>query len=186
MITLMGLFWLLFRLGILTFGSGLTIIPLIQREMYVRGLMTMTESADIIAIAEMTPGPFAVNASTFVGMRLYGIPGAVVATTGMILPSFILGIIAARFLFAFRDSKALSAALKGVKPATVALIASAGVTTAIANYFPEGFAASLQAVDLPVVLISVICFILLIKTKISPIFIILAVGILSGFILPMF
>ncbi len=78
--------WVFFRIGLFTIGGGYAMIPLITEELVNHGWMTTTEIADIIEIAKMTPGPFAVNAATFSGMKVLGLGGAVAYTIGVILP----------------------------------------------------------------------------------------------------
>jgi chromate transporter len=168
---LLSLFLLLFRLGLFTFGSGIAIIPLIQQELVSRGLLTLTESIDLIAIAQMTPGPFVVNASTFAGMHLYGLGGAALATLGITLPSVILCLVAARFFFAFRTSRLMHASLRGMRPVILALIASAILTLGGPILFPGG---TFSSIDWPVLGIAAVGSGILIKTRSNPIYVILA------------
>jgi chromate transporter len=84
------LFITFFKIGLFTIGGGYAMIPLIQQEMIGHGWLTLQEIVDIIAISEMTPGPFAINTATFVGIRTGGIIGAVFSTVGVVLPSFIV------------------------------------------------------------------------------------------------
>ena len=86
----LALFWLNFQIGIFTFGGGMAMVPLIQQQLAVFGLLTAREAIDMVAISQMTPGPFAVNAATFAGMRIGGLPGAAFATLGIIAPSILL------------------------------------------------------------------------------------------------
>ena len=96
---------------------------------------------DFIAVSESTPGPFAVNISTFVGMRTAGIPGALCATFGVVLPSFLIIILVAKFYEKFRKSSIVQGCMTGLKPAVVGLIAAALVTTGQAVFFPAGISA---------------------------------------------
>ena len=92
------------KIGAFTFGGGYAMLPLIQAEVKSHGWLDTAELVDFIAVSESTPGPFAVNISTFVGMRTAGIPGALCATFGVVLPSFLIIILVAKFYEKFRKS----------------------------------------------------------------------------------
>lgn len=94
--TIVQLFLTFFKIGAFTFGGGYAMLPFIQQEVLKNGWMNDKELIDFIAISESTPGPFAVNASTFVGMQTAGVFGAVCATLGVVLPSFIIILIVAK------------------------------------------------------------------------------------------
>ncbi len=117
-----------FLIGAFTFGGGYAMLPLIQQTVLEKGWLSQEQLIDFIAISESTPGPLAINMSTFVGVRLGGIPGAVMATLGVVLPSFIIITIVAKCFEAFRNSKLMSGAMTGLKPAVVALIGTAVVS----------------------------------------------------------
>ena len=113
---LFQIFTTFMKIGIFTFGGGYAMIPLIQRETVVkRKWVDDDDILDIVAIAESTPGPIAINASTFVGYRVGGFFGAVVGTVGMILPSFIM-------LNSFQDVQAVKYAFNGIRAGVLALI----------------------------------------------------------------
>jgi len=122
---LLQLMWTFFKIGMFSFGGGYAMIPLIQKEIEVNGWVQAQEFADIVAISQMTPGPLAVNASTYIGYKVAGVIGSVFATLGVSLPSFILITIIARFVAKFKESAALEAVLKGIRPVTIGLISSA-------------------------------------------------------------
>ncbi len=103
-------------------------IPMITEQVTSKGWMTVNELQDFIAISEMTPGPFAINISTFIGSRVGGIFGSVCATFGVVLPSLIVIIIVAMVLNKFLKSKYVQGALFGVKPIVMALILSTAIT----------------------------------------------------------
>jgi len=114
------------RIGLFTFGGGYAMIPLMQRVVVEdEKWLTYGEMLDIIAIAEATPGPIALNMSTFVGYRQRGIIGAIFATLGMAIPSLVIIMIIAYFKDSFLDNRIISGALSGMKVAIVVLIASA-------------------------------------------------------------
>ena len=126
----------MFKIGILSFGGGYVAIPLIQKEIVeLNGWLTLTEFTDIITIAEMTPGPIAINAATFVGIRIAGIPGALIATFGCALTSCIIVIILAKIYYKYRHLNTIQNILAGLRPAVIAMIASSGVTIALMALF---------------------------------------------------
>ena len=129
MMFLLKLFWSFVQIGLFSIGGGYASLPLIQQEIVdTRHWMTMTELVDVIAISQMTPGPIALNAATFVGVRLYGVIGGIVATLGCITPSCVIVLILARYFFRHRKIPAIQGIFKGLRPAVVALIAAAALT----------------------------------------------------------
>ena len=121
------LFYTFFLIGLFTFGGGYAMIPMIQDQVVGKGWMTDGQLTDFIAISETTPGPFAINISTFVGSQVKGPLGALCSTTGVILPSFIIIIIVALILSKFLNNRFVKGALNGVKPVVIALIASTAI-----------------------------------------------------------
>ncbi len=122
---LLTLFWLMLKIGAFTFGGGMAMVPLIQDSLVNAGLMTVSQASDIFAISNITPGPFAVNAATFVGMNLYGVPGALVATVGIVLPSVLMMAVVTLFFARIHKHPLTQAALVGVRAVVLGLIASA-------------------------------------------------------------
>ena len=122
------LFFTFFKIGAFTFGGGYAMLPLVQDEVARHGWMTIEELVNFIAVSESTPGPIGINMATYVGYTVGGIPGAVLATLGTILPGVILVLILARFLQKYRDNRYINAAFYGLRPASTALIAAAGVS----------------------------------------------------------
>lgn len=123
MLILLKLFWTFFKIGLFTIGGGYAMIPLITQESVANGWATEIELMNYLAISESTPGPFAVNCATFIGFSQYGFLGALAATLGVIMPSFIIILIISKFLSNFTDNKYVKGALKGVKPVIISLIA---------------------------------------------------------------
>jgi chromate transporter len=121
----LDLFWTFFKIGLFSFGGGYVMIPLLQKEIEVHGWLAASEFADIVAISQMTPGPIAVNAATYIGQRTAGIAGSTMATLGVSLPSFILIIIVAHLFIKFKENQTIDRILQGIRPATAGLIASA-------------------------------------------------------------
>lgn len=122
------LFLTFFKIGLFTFGGGYAMLPLIQQEVLNNGWLTVSEMMDFIAIAESTPGPFAINIATFVGFSQGGIPGALCSTLGVVMPSFIVILIIVRIIDKFNNSKVVKGAMIGLKGAVVGLIGVAVIT----------------------------------------------------------
>ena len=123
------LFWSFLQIGLFSIGGGYAAIPLIQAQVVQNhAWLNMSEFTDLITIAEMTPGPIAVNSATFVGIRIAGIPGALVATFGCILPSLFIVSLLAFIYYRYKKLSVLQSVLASLRPAVVALIASAGIS----------------------------------------------------------
>ncbi len=136
MCILLELFFSFIQVGLFSVGGGYAAIPLIQNQIVdVHGLMTLQEFTDLITIAEMTPGPVSINSATFVGMRLAGVRGAVVCTFGCVLPSFCICLALAYFYYKYRQLDAVQKILSAMRPAVVALIASAGFSILLPGIF---------------------------------------------------
>ena len=132
------LFFAFIQVGLFSVGGGYAAIPLIQEQIVnIHHLMTLEEFSDLITIAEMTPGPISINSSTFVGMRLAGIPGVLLCTLGCILPSFIICLTLAHFYYKYRNFSGIQKVLAALRPAVVALIASAGLFHPHRSSFPK-------------------------------------------------
>ncbi len=119
------LFWTFFKIGLFTFGGGYAMLPLIQSEALAHGWMDTADIVDFVAVSESTPGPFAVNIATYVGRVTAGVGGAACATLGVVLPSFAVILLVARFYGKFRQSRGVEGAMTGLRPAVVGLIAAA-------------------------------------------------------------
>ena len=133
---LLQLFFAFIQVGLFSVGGGYAAIPLIQNQIVdVHHLMTLGEFTDLITIAEMTPGPISINSATFVGTRLAGIPGAILCTLGCIIPSFCICLALAHFYYKYRNFSGLQTVLSALRPAVVALIASAGLSILMLGLF---------------------------------------------------
>lgn len=120
---LLKLFWTFFKIGLFTVGGGYSMIPFVQKEaVEVHRWISKTEFLEIVALDTTTPGPIAVNLATFVGYKVFGAVGAIVATIGVVLPSLILVTIIAALFYTFRKNKVIQAVLNGLKPAVIALL----------------------------------------------------------------
>lgn len=125
---LLRLFYEFFKVGLFAVGGGMATIPFLYDMGEKTGWFTRMQVADMLAISESTPGPIGVNMATYVGFTVEGIAGAVVATLGLVTPSIIVILIIAGMLQKFRSSRYVSAAFYGLRPASAALIAAAGVS----------------------------------------------------------
>ncbi|MBP3880390.1 MAG: chromate transporter [Lachnospiraceae bacterium] len=133
------LFFAFLQIGAFSFGGGYAAMPLIKAQVIdTYNWMTIEDFTDLVTIAEMTPGPIAINAATFVGNQVAGIPGAVVATIGVILPSCIL-VTGLAFLYAkYRSLRLMQGVLRSLRPAVVAMIFAAGLSILIPTIFTDG------------------------------------------------
>jgi len=122
------LFYEFFITGLFIFGGGLAAIPFLQRIGENTGWYTTTELMDMIAIAEATPGPIGINMATYAGYTAAGVPGGIIASVALLLPSVTIAFIVARLLVRFRESKYVRSALYGLRPASLGLISAAGLT----------------------------------------------------------
>ncbi len=123
---LLQAFWSFFKIGAFTFGGGLAMIPLIQKEAVEKqGWVTDDDILEIVAIAESTPGPIAINAATFVGYRAAGILGSACATFGVVLPSFLIILAISFVLREFQDLKAVQYAFWGIRAGVLAMLLKA-------------------------------------------------------------
>ena len=135
------LFLEFFRTGLFAVGGGMATLPFLYDMAERTGWFTAAQLADMIAVSESTPGPIGVNMATYVGYTTAGVPGAVIASLGLVTPSLIVIMIVAAFLKAFRESKYVSAAFYGLRPASTAMVASAGVTVMLATFVTGEIAA---------------------------------------------
>ena len=179
---LLELFWSFFQIGLFSFGGGYAALPLIEQQVTrMHSWLTVVEFTDLVTISGMTPGPIAINAATFVGIRIAGIPGALAATFGCVLPSVCVVSLLAFLYFRYRDQRLMQAGLAGLRPAVVALIASAGVTICRTAFTAEqGSFFSLFGVDGVAVLLFLAAFLLLRWKKPKPILVMLGTGVVGG------
>ena len=157
---LIKLFWSFLKIGFTSFG-GLSMIPLITSEVTQNGWMTVLEVSDIVAIAEMTPGPLGLNSATFAGIKAAGIPGAIAANLGVLMPTFTLCAVAAIFFEKFKQSSLMQKIMTGVRPACVGLIAGVITSLSLTNYVID------SSVNIPAIGIGLLDLALLLKWKMS-------------------
>ena len=161
MTVLLQLFISFAMIGFTSFG-GLSMIPLISHEMLSHGFMTAQEVSDIVAIAEMTPGPLGLNCATFAGMRAAGVLGAVAANLGVLTPSLTITLVAAIFFERFKKGKLMQRMMVGVRPACLAMVTGVCLTLSLTNYATES-----GGVMIPSLFIGALDLFLLLKLKVS-------------------
>lgn len=162
------LYFTFLKIGLFSIGGGYVMLPLIEKEIIsVHGWLTPAQFVDIVAIAEMTPGPVAINSATFIGYRTAGFWGSVFATAGVVTPSIVIILLVARLMQRFYQNPRVQAAFAGLRPAVIGLIASAAV-----------FVARTTLSDVTAVLFAVAAFLLLTFTRLHPILVLVlaAVG----------
>lgn len=154
------------RIGLLAFGGGIAVLPLIQKEIVdTYQWLTTTQFLDLVTISELTPGPIAINSATFVGYRVGGFFGALVATGSFCLPSIIFILLISKFLSLFEGNEKVQKIMKGLRPSVIALMSLAGFSIA-QNGIMDWFA----------VVLCVLSFILVWRKIIDPIFMLILAG----------
>ncbi len=154
------LLWSFTKIGFTSFG-GISMIPLILDEMSSHGWMTASEISDIVAIAEMTPGPLGLNCATFAGIRVAGILGAIAANIGVLMPTFTICAAAAYAFEKFHNSPVLKRVMVGVRPVGLGLVTAVIINLILSNYYTEG------VIEWICIAIGALALVLLIRFKVS-------------------
>lgn len=180
------LFLTFLKIGAFTFGGGYAMLPLIQEQVVAHNWLTNEELINFIAVSESTPGPFAINISTYVGMETAGFFGAICAMLGVVLPSFVIILIIVKCFTKFQKNRVVKGAISGLRPAVVGLIATAVLTTGKMVFFPTGISIAnfTTFAFISSAIIFAIMMVLALK-KINPILIIAfsaILGIASGYV----
>ena len=197
MISFLTLFLTFFKIGAFTFGGGYAMLPLIQEEVLRHGWVAESDLINFIAVSESTPGPFAINMATYIGSQVgdeYGVWGSIFgsacATLGVVLPSFIVILIVARFYEKYKQSRIVKGCMSGLKPAVVGLIGAAVLSVVAEVLFPLGL--SLSAFANPSMYVSLGIFALTVTLafwkKVHPIWLILLSAVLGigwGYLSPL-
>jgi chromate transporter len=172
------LFWAFFQIGLFAFGGGYAALPLIQaRVVNDFGWITVTEFTDILTISQMTPGPIGINAATFVGTKVGGLLGAVVATVGVVAPSFIIVLTLAYFYKKYNKLPIIQNILGSLRPASVGLIAASGLSIAILTFWGENAAiANAADINVPAVILFAAGFVVMRRFKPNQIYVMLGAG----------
>lgn len=162
------LFLSFLKIGAFTFGGGYGMISVVRDEVIRNGWLTDAEFMDMVAVSESTPGPMAVNIATFVGASQAGFPGALIATFGVILPSFIIILLLAALIKNFLKFAGVNAFLSGIRPAVVAMILSTGILLGLNTLFAVSSFASLPAPDFrAIIILALLCFVHFIYKRIK-------------------
>ena len=180
------LFLTFFEIGLFTFGGGYAMLPFIQEAVIKNNWLAEEEIVNFIAVSESTPGPFAVNISTYVGAEMGGLFGSVCATLGVVLPSFIVILIVSKIYDAFKTNKIVAGCMTGLRPCVVGLIAAAVLDVFFTVFLPTGWDFSPKAFY--IIGVSAVIFLvtfILQRKKLHPIYLILisaALGIAAGYL----
>ncbi|MBR3342888.1 MAG: chromate transporter [Solobacterium sp.] len=175
---ILELFLSFMKIGLFSIGGGYAAMPLIEEQaVEIHGWLTMTQFADIMTISEMTPGPIAINSATFVGMQVAGIPGALSATIGCVVPSCVIVLTLAWAYYRYRGLTMIQGILKGLRPAVVAMIASAGLSLmTLSIYGQKSLPADLTEVRIVPTVIFIVSLAVLRIKKPDPIAVMAAAG----------
>lgn len=175
------LFLAFLQIGAFSFGGGYAAMPLIQEQVVGKyGWLSLSDFTDLVTISQMTPGPIAVNAATCVGENIAGIPGAIVATFGCILPSCIFVTILAHFYLKYRKMAMLQGILGSLRPAVVAMIFSAGLLILIPALFESGAVSFIaENFNVRMAIWFAIALFLLMKMKWDPILVMVLTGVME-------
>ena len=165
------LFLVFAKIGVFGFGGGMAMLPMIYQGAQSFGLMSADEFSNLVAISQVTPGPMAVNAATYVGFNCAGYAGAFAATLGVAMPSFLLVTLACYFISKFKESKAIEGAFAGIRPVTVGLIGAAVIFMGQSAF---------ETISLVPCLITLGTVILVGKFKVIPIAIVVAAGVIGA------
>ena len=179
MISIWEIFVAFIKIGSLAFGGAYAAMPLIEQQIVkATGWMSFQEFYDLIAIDELTPGPIIINSATFIGMKLGGIPGAIAATIGCILPACIVSLILISLYRKYREIPVITEMMNCLKSMSVAMIFSTVLKIFVSAVFPQGLD-HLKDIDLLAVVMIGISYYLLKRYKTNPIFIMLGCGCIS-------
>lgn len=173
------LFLSFLQIGAFSFGGGYAAMPLIQNQVVaLHHWLNLAEFTDLVTISQMTPGPIAINSATFVGTRIAGMPGALAATVGCVLPSCIIVTVLARIYLKYRNLSMIQGVLHSLRPAVVAMIGAAGVSILVTAFWGlNGFSPDLHALNIRSVCIFIGAMVLLIRFKMSPILVMVLAGV---------
>lgn len=171
----LDMFITFFKLGAVSFGGGYAMIPLIQKEVESHHWLSMSQFTDMIAISAMAPGPIATNTCTILGFKISGLLGALVACIAVSLPSLLLILIVGQLFIKYQNHPVVKAAFYGLRPTIVGIIAYSAIKFAISN----GIIGGSSFIEPKSAILLAISFVMLIKTKFHPAYIILASGIIG-------
>ena len=175
------LFLSFLQVGMFSIGGGYAAIPLIRDQIVTSHTwLTMNEFTDLITIAEMTPGPIAINSASFVGIQVAGFCGAVIATVGCVFPSCVIVMVLAYMYYRYRGLDMVQGILSGLRPAVIAMIASAGISLLIMAFYGQStLPNNLTSLDVVALIIFAIDIFILRKWKSNPLWVMLCSGIVG-------
>lgn len=172
------LFLSFLQIGAFSFGGGYAAMPLIQHQVVtLHGWLSLSEFTDLLTISQMTPGPIAINAATFVGTRIAGTPGAAAATIGCVLPSCVLVTILARIYLKYRNLSIIQSVLTSLRPGVIALIGAAGVSILVTAFWGTEGVIHISSLNLRAAAIFTVAMVLLMRFKRNPILVMVLCGV---------
>jgi len=173
----LNLFLSFLKVGLFSVGGGYAAMPLIENEtVAIHGWLTTSEFANLVAIAEMTPGPIALNAATFVGLRAGGFAGAIIATVGCVIPSLVIVSVLAKLYMKFRSGNVMTTVLSCLRPAVIALIASALISIIVIVVFSNG-EIGFSTINYRGLLLFLAAFFAIVRLKANPVLTMVSAGI---------
>ncbi len=175
---LLEMMFVFMKIGIISFGGGYAMIPFLQYEVVSRGWLTQKEIIDMVAMSQITPGPIATNMATFVGFNQFGLLGAVIATLGVTLPSFILVIVVTKYIIKKLPDHIREGVFFGLQPVFIGLIFCSCISIAQSVFFKEVE----LTLDYISIILTIASFIAILKFKVSPIKLIIASAVIGIFI----
>lgn len=179
MISIFDIFLSFIKIGLFAFGGAYAVLPLIEEQMVTNTKwMTFTEFSDLVAIDELTPGPIIINSSTFIGMKLGGMPGAIVATLACVIPGCILALVLITLYRKYKEIPVISETIKTLKCMSVALIFSVLIKMFLNTVFAQGEYVLSSVNYLSVVLI-IVSFYVLRRYKTNPLLVMLVCGVIT-------
>ena len=174
------LFLSFLQIGAFSFGGGYAAMPLIQSQVVTEhAWITLSDFADLVTIAEMTPGPIAVNAATFVGNQVAGIAGALAATIGVVLPSCLFVTFLAWLYKKYRKLSLMQGILQSLRPAVVAMIFGAGLTILLPLLFADGIGFAAGNFQIRAAVLFLAALICLRVWKLNPILVMVSCGVIE-------
>lgn len=180
---LLQLLFVFFKIGLCSIGGGYAIIPLIQKQVVSQfGWVSQKTFTDIITISQMTPGPLAVNTSTFIGIQIAGIPGAVLATAGCVISGICISILLYRFFKKHSQSAWVIEVLNGLKASSLGLIISAAVTILLLAFAGTEHLSKNMPVDWIAVAVFLCSLFALRKWKLNPVLMMVITGVIGVFV----
>ncbi|MFA6309194.1 MAG: chromate transporter [Clostridia bacterium] len=189
MFTILKLFLVFFKIGLFGFGGGIATLPMIFNDIQTFNIMSVKDFSDIVALSQITPGPIALSTATFVGFRTAGIGGSISAIIGFALPSLIIVIIVSSFFNKFKTNPIVESVLNVIRPTTIGMIFAAAFILFASSVLIKSTAGNTlftnpqSLISIPALIIFVLALFFSAKTKINPIILMLAAGIIGAFVI---